>query len=203
MAQAEAERAGSTSRPATAALLFRPGRNKRGAARQVSTARPYKKNLNSRRISVKRNALYYCTLGLVTAVTFAALSHKAAGQGKDSLYKRLGGYDAIAVVTDDFIGRLATDKQLGKFFIGLSDDSKKRVRQHVVDQLCQATGGPCVYTGRDMKTSHRGLGISEDDWNIGVKHLVATLNKFKVPEAEQKELAAALMGLKADIVEKR
>jgi hemoglobin len=54
-----------------------------------------------------------------------------------------------------------------------------------------------------MKTSHRGLGISEDDWNVGVKHLVATLNKFKVPEAEQKELAAALMGLKADIVEKR
>jgi hemoglobin len=152
---------------------------------------------------VKKNALYFCALGLMAAVSFIGLSDRAEGQSKDSLYKRLGGYDAIAMVTDDFIGRLATDKQLSKFFIGLSDDSKKRVRQHVVDQLCQATGGPCVYTGRDMKTSHRGLGISEDDWNVGVKHLVATLNKFKVPEAEQKELAAALMGLKGDIVEKR
>ncbi len=150
---------------------------------------------------MKKKALHYCALGLMAAISFVAVSGQAAGQGKDSLYKRLGGYDAIAMVTDDFIGRLATDKQLSKFFVGLSDDSKKKVRQHVIDQLCQATGGPCIYMGRDMKTSHRGLGISEDDWNVAVKHLVGTLNKFKVPEAEQKELAGALMGLKGDIVE--
>jgi len=130
------------------------------------------------------------------------LSQSAIAQNKDTLYKRLGGYDAIAAVTDDFIMRLATDKQLGRFFVGASDNSKKKIRQLVIDQLCAATGGPCLYLGRDMKTVHKGLGITEDDWNIAVKHLVATLNKFKVPEAEQKELAGALMGLKADIVEK-
>src|SRR6266851_8436105 len=74
-----------------------------------------------------------------------------------SLYKRLGGYDALAAVTDDFIGRLATDKQLTRFFVGHSEDSLKRIRQLVVDQLCAATGGPCYYLGRDMKTSHKGM----------------------------------------------
>ena len=120
-----------------------------------------------------------------------------------SLYQRLGGYEAIAAVTDDFITRLATDKQLGRFFVGASDNSKKRIRQLVVDQLCAATGGPCVYLGRDMKTAHAGLGITEDDWNIAVKHLLDTLTKFKVGKREQEELATALTQLKADIVEKK
>ena len=126
----------------------------------------------------------------------------ASAQNKNSLYKRLGGYDALAAVTDEFIKALATDPKLGRFFVGASDNSKMRIRQLVVDQLCAATGGPCVYIGRDMKTAHKGLGITEEDWDIGVKHLVNTLTKFKVPEKEQKEVAAALMGLKADIVEK-
>jgi hemoglobin len=65
-----------------------------------------------------------------------------------------------------------------------------------------ATGGPCVYTGRDMKTSHAGLGITEDDWNVAVKHLVATLDKFKVGQKEKDELLGALTALKKDIVEK-
>ncbi|HST19706.1 MAG TPA: group 1 truncated hemoglobin [Blastocatellia bacterium] len=126
----------------------------------------------------------------------------ASAQNKNSLYKRLGGYDALAAVTDEFIKALATDPKLGRFFVGASDNSKMRIRQLVVDQLCAATGGPCIYIGRDMKTSHKGLGITEEDWNIAVNHLVKTLTKFKVPEKEQKEVAAALMGLKADIVEK-
>jgi hemoglobin len=123
-------------------------------------------------------------------------------QKADTLYKRLGGYDAIAAVTDDFIGRMATDPALGKFFVGLSTDSKQRVRQHVVDFLCVATGGPCVYKGRDMKTVHTGLGITEADWETGVKHLVATLDKFKVAQKEKDDLLAAASGLKKDIVEK-
>jgi hemoglobin len=126
----------------------------------------------------------------------------ASAQSNNSLYKRLGGYDALAAVTDEFITALATDKKLGRFFVGASDNSKARIRQLVVDQLCAATGGPCVYIGRDMKSSHKGLGITEEDWNIAVKHLVNTLTKFKVPEKEQKEVAGALTGLKADIVEK-
>ena len=96
----------------------------------------------------------------------------------------------LQLVTDDFIGRLVTDKTLGRFFGGASDNSKMRIRQLVLDQLCAATGGPCVYIGRDMKTSHKGLGITEEDWNIAVKHLVATMTKFKVTEKEQKEVAA-------------
>jgi hemoglobin len=119
-----------------------------------------------------------------------------------SLYQRLGGYDAIAAVTDDFIGRLIQDQQLSRFFSGVSTDSKTRIRQLVVDQLCSATGGPCFYIGRDMKTSHKGLGITESDWQVAVKHLVATLDKFKVPPREKDEVLAAISGLKKDIVER-
>ncbi|MCI0447979.1 group 1 truncated hemoglobin [bacterium] len=119
-----------------------------------------------------------------------------------SLYERLGGYDEIAAVTDDFIGRLATDPTESRFFVGHSDDSKQRIRQHIVDQLCQVTGGPCVYKGRDMKTAHKGLGITQADWDISVKHLVATLDKFKVPEKEKNEVLTAVSGLKDQIVEK-
>ena len=120
-----------------------------------------------------------------------------------SLYKRLGGYDAIAAVTDDFIGRMASDKSLQKFFAGHSKDSLGRIRQLVVDQLCAATGGPCIYIGRDMKSSHQGMGISEADWNTAAGHLVATLDKFKVPEKEKAEVLAAITGLKNDIVDQK
>jgi hemoglobin len=138
----------------------------------------------------------------LTAVLLALVVISGAVAAQDSLYKRLGGYDAIAAVTDDFIGRMATDQSLGKFFVGLSTDSKQRIRQHVIDFLCAATGGPCKYTGRDMKTTHAGLGITEADWNTGVKLLVATLDKFKVPSKEKDDLLAAASGLKKDIVEK-
>jgi len=130
----------------------------------------------------------------------AVVSIATAWAQQPSLYKRLGGYDALAAVTDDFIGRLATDPQLGRFFVGLSTDSKNRVRQHVIDFLCAATGGPCLYLGRDMKTAHTGLNITESDWNVSVKDLVATLDKFKVPEKEKGEVLAAISGLKGDIV---
>jgi hemoglobin len=119
---------------------------------------------------------------------------------QDSLYKRLGGYDSLAAVSDDFIGRLATDPKEGRFFVGLSTDSKTRVRQHVVDFLCVATGGPCKYTGRDMETAHTGLNITEEDWNISVKALTDTLSKFKVPAREQGEVINAIAGLKSKIV---
>ena len=117
-----------------------------------------------------------------------------------TLYQRLGGYDAIAAVTDDFIGRLATDPKLQKFFVGASDSSKARIRQLVVDQLCAAAGGPCIYLGRDMRTSHKGLNITEDDWTVAVAAFTASLNKFKVGAPEQRDLAAALAKIKPDIV---
>src|SRR5271165_5158861 len=120
--------------------------------------------------------------------------------GGQSLYTRLGGYDALAAVTQDFIGRLATDPSLAKFFTGLNDTSKARVVSHVIDFLCVATGGPCIYTGQDMKTAHTGLHITEADWNASAAHLTETLNKFKVPQKEQSEVMAAISGLKSQIV---
>ncbi len=153
---------------------------------------------------MKNRALLYSFMVMVLlASSLAPHQQASARQSGDTLYKRLGGYDAVAAVADDFIGRLATDKQLGKFLTGLSEDSKKRLRQLIVDQFCAVTGGPCLYVGRDMKTSHKGLGISESDWDVAAKHLVATLNKFKVGKKEQDELIAAVTSLKADIVEKK
>jgi hemoglobin len=125
----------------------------------------------------------------------------AAHEANESLYKRAGGYDAIAAVVDDFLGRLSSDPQLGKFFAGHSTQSLKRIRQLVVEQLCEATGGPCYYTGRSMKEVHQGLKISAADWDLAVKHLNATFDKFKVPAKERGELIGAIGGLRADIVE--
>jgi hemoglobin len=158
---------------------------------------------------VKRIALAFCLIGTLAVVSAAqqpmnaSMSGSMAGsQEKKSLYTRLGGYDAIAAVVDDFIGRLVADKRFSKFFVGHSEDSLKKIRQHVLDQLCAAAGGPCLYTGRDMKTSHHGLGITSDDWDASAKHLVESLDKFKVPQAEKDELLAFVGTLKKDIVDK-
>jgi hemoglobin len=146
--------------------------------------------------------LYFTLTAFAAVAPFCAAPPQAFAQQQATLYRRLGGYDAIAAVTDDFVGRLAGDPQLKHFFGGLSVDSQKRLRQHVVDFLCNATGGPCLYLGRDMKTAHTGLGITEADWNASVNHLVATLDKFKVPEKEKGEVLGAISGLKGDIVGK-
>lgn len=144
----------------------------------------------------------FSLLTLVLVISSSVACALAQQRAEPSLYKRLGGYDAIAAVTDEFIGRLANDKELSRFLVGLSSDSKKRLRQLVVDQLCEATGGPCMYIGRSMKASHAGLGVTESDWQATVNHLAATLDKFKVPEKEKSELLAIASSLKADIVEK-
>ena len=134
-----------------------------------------------------------------SAVAPAAFSQSMSNP-KDSLYNRLGGYDAIAAVTDDLLGRLVADPQLSRFFTGFNNESKVRIRQHFVDFLCKATGGPCAYMGQDMKTAHAGLNITEQDWTAAVKDLQATLDKFKVPDRERGEVLAAVSSLKGDIV---
>lgn len=141
-------------------------------------------------------------LALVFSMLLTVAASMSARAQQKSLYERVGGYDALAAVVDDFVGRLVADKQFEKFFAGHSIDSKKRIRQHILDQFCAATGGPCVYTGRDMKTTHAGLGITEADWNAAAKHLTESLDKFKVPEKEKNELLAFVTSLKKDIVEK-
>jgi hemoglobin len=146
----------------------------------------------------QRTTLFGLVLSLLLLVAASTPSHAQ----EKTLYQRVGGYDALAAVVDDFVGRLVSDKQFDRFFAGHSVDSKKRIRQHILDQFCAATGGPCVYTGRDMKTSHMGLGITEAEWDAAAKHLVASLDKFKVPEKEKGELLAFVVTLKKDIVEK-
>ena len=139
-----------------------------------------------------------CILATLTAGLFAGW----AGAQEKSLYQRLGGYDAIAALTDEFIGRLASDEQEKRFFIGFSTDSKMRIRQLIVDLICKSTGGPCLYSGRDMKTAHAGAGITKSDWDRTLKIFGEVLNKFKVPDKEQQEIAALLTPLEKDIVEK-
>lgn len=116
-----------------------------------------------------------------------------------SLYDRLGGKPAITAVVDDFVGRVAADTRInGKF----ANANIPRLKSMLVDQICQASGGPCTYTGRDMKSVHAGMDISGGDFDALVGDLVTTLNKFKVPEREKNELLGALGPMKSDIVEK-
>jgi hemoglobin len=125
-----------------------------------------------------------------------------AEQTTASLYTRLGGYDAIAVVADDLLPRLVSDPQLGRFWAHRAADSVRREKQLLIDFLCASAGGPLYYTGRDMATSHKGMGISAKDWEIFLGHLRATLDKFQVPEKERREVLAFIDSTRADIVEK-
>jgi hemoglobin len=117
-----------------------------------------------------------------------------------SLYERLGGKDAITAVVDDFVGRVAADKRINGFF---AKANVPRLKMMLVDQICEATGGPCKYTGRDMKAAHKGMGITNADFDALVGDLIATLDKFKVGEREKQELLAALAPMRKDIVEKQ
>lgn len=120
---------------------------------------------------------------------------------KTTLYERLGGYEAISAVASDLLPRLQADSQLGRFWQHRGEDGIKREKQLLIDFLCSSTGGPLYYTGRDMKTSHKGMKISESDWSAFLGHLNATLEAFKVPQAERNEVIAFVQGTKSDIVE--
>ena len=140
-------------------------------------------------------------LGLGLAVLLFVGAVMSMAQER-SLYDRLGKYDGIAAVTDEFLALALADPKVARFFAGHSNDSKNRFRQQVVEQFCMLAGGPCVYTGRTMKTSHAGLGVTDADWDLSVKYVVAALDKYRVPEKEKNEFLAALTKLKPDIVEK-
>ena len=120
-----------------------------------------------------------------------------------SLYHRLGGYDAVAAFVDDLLPRLLNDAALGMYWRGKCKDSLKKERQILVDFLCAATGGPVHYAGRDMRTSHDGLGISESDWSVFAQHAVASLDDLGVAEREKGEVLALAGSLRGDIVEAR
>lgn len=121
--------------------------------------------------------------------------------GTRSLYDRLGGYDSISAVANDLLPRLMTDGQLARFWQHRGEDGVRREKQLLIDFLCSSAGGPLYYTGRDMRTSHRGMKISEGDWAAFQRHLRATLDAFRVPQAERDEVLAFIQSTKADIVE--
>jgi len=118
-----------------------------------------------------------------------------------TLYERLGGYDAIAAVVDDLLPRLENDAQLGRFWANRSNDGIAREKQLLVDYLCTSAGGPMLYTGRDMPTSHKGMGISSTDWDIFIGHLKATLANFQVPQQEQDDVLGFIDSTRDGIVE--
>jgi hemoglobin len=137
-------------------------------------------------------------LGLAAgAVAFLAACSAPKPAAEASLYERLGGQPAITAVVDQFVANVAADTRINAFFANADIPGLKA---KLVDQICEATGGPCKYTGGDMKTVHQGMGVKEADFNALVEDLVAALDQFKVPEREKNELVGALGGMKGDIV---
>jgi hemoglobin len=128
----------------------------------------------------------------------------AAGATEKTLYERLGGKKAITAVVDEFVGRMAADTRINHYFAAAAADPNglASFKMKLVDQICQASGGPCKYTGKDMKTAHMGMGVTGADFNALVEDLVGALDKFKLGEKEKGDLLGALGPMKTDIVEK-
>ncbi len=120
-----------------------------------------------------------------------------------SLYERLGGYDPIAAVVAALMVRIKDDDKLRRFYDHRGADGIAREEQLLVDFLCASSGGPMVYTGRDMKPVHIGMRLDEEDWKRAMAHLIATLEAFDVPEQERSEVLSFHESLKAEIVEVR
>jgi hemoglobin len=118
-----------------------------------------------------------------------------------SLYERLGGYDAVAAVASDLLPRLRSDSLLARFWSHRGEDGVAREQQLLIDFLCSNAGGPVYYTGRDMKTSHEGMQIDENDWSAFLGHLSATLEAFQLPPRERDEVVAFIQSTRADIVQ--
>jgi hemoglobin len=142
----------------------------------------------------------------IAAILVSVSSAPLLGQMKEkSLYDRLGGKKAITAVVDEFVGRVAADKRINSFFAATAGDPArlKKFKGNLVDQICQASGGPCKYAGKDMKTAHMGMGVASGDFDALVEDLVGALDTFKVGAHEKDQLLGALAPMKTDIVEKK
>lgn len=144
-------------------------------------------------------------LGVALVAIALTISSDAWAQAQKSLYDRLGGRTAIVAVVDDFVANCAADTRINKFFAATAADPKRLAafKNHLINQICEASGGPCKYTGRDMKSAHAGLGISNADFDALVEDLTKTLDKFKVGKAEQGQLLGVLGPMRPQIVEKK
>ncbi|HEY1758299.1 MAG TPA: group 1 truncated hemoglobin [Bryobacteraceae bacterium] len=133
----------------------------------------------------------------------AAMAVPTLSLAKDkTLYDRLGGKKSITAVVDEFVSRVAADARINHYFAQTAADPArmKNFKMNLVDQICQATGGPCRYTGKNMKDAHAGMGITSADFNALVEDLSGALDKFKVQDKEKNELLGALAPMKSDIV---
>jgi len=141
-----------------------------------------------------------CAVVLAACASSASQSPAGAGttpSGTASLYDRLGGKPAITAVVDDFIGNVAADKRINDKF---AKTDIPHLKMELVDQICAATGGPCKYTGRDMRDVHSGMNVTDAQFDALVGDLKASLDKFKVGDREQGELLGALGKMRGDIV---
>jgi hemoglobin len=118
-----------------------------------------------------------------------------------SLYERLGGYDGIAAFVTDYILRIRADPQFARFSSGRGTEKKRRDLQLNIDYMCEVTGGSNYYMGRDMKTTHTGLGITEEDWEMNMRHMAAALDHNNVPQKEKEEVIALVEKMRRDIIE--
>lgn len=115
-----------------------------------------------------------------------------------SLYERLGGLDAITAVVDSFVARCADDSRISPKF---ARTDVPRLKQMLIDQVCEAAGGPCTYSGRSMKETHDGMGVTAGEFDALVEDLVIALDTLNVPEAEKQELLGVLGPMRSEIVE--
>ena len=143
--------------------------------------------------------------GTGVALLFALLVGVAGcasmeAKSEPSLYQRLGGREGIALVVDDFVANMVADSRVNDRFKGMQPPAVFKFKSNLSDQICDATGGPCAYLGKDMKTAHTAMNISEAEWNATVENLVKALDKHKVPVDAKAQLLAALGPMKKDIV---
>jgi len=122
------------------------------------------------------------------------------GDPPPTLYKRLGGREGIALVVGDFVTNMAGDSRVNARFKDMKGPEAEKLKSNLADQICDATGGPCSYLGRDMKTTHKGMKITDSEWNATVENLVKALDKNKVDPKDKTELLGVLAPMKADIV---
>lgn len=142
--------------------------------------------------------------GVALGLVMMAIASAPILTKEKSVYERLGGKRAIVAVVDEFVGRVAADNRINGFFKETASDPNRLAgfKSKLVDQICEASGGPCKYTGKDMKSAHQGMGVSEADFNALVEDLVLALDKFKVAPADKQTLLGVLGPMKKDIVEK-
>ncbi len=135
-------------------------------------------------------------------ILFVLIGARSPGQPKPAtLYERVGRYDAIAAIADEYLRGLRADPRFARF-AGRGADSLKRARQLLKDQLCALAGGPCTYVGRDMKTVHGGLGINAQEWQANMEYMAAALDKAGIKGTEKAEFLKMVDALKPEIAEK-